>query len=193
MMQKYSRKNVSARPAWQNSIKNPSPKPYLLANTCLLSNIKSLFYAVLRTFSAFSCNFFATLSVNPCSFPFHLMRVCVGAGAGGHGCTGKQKRNSIYGVSNSIKSKIWIKFNLSVFPYVLLGKNLCLSFQIQLLFCLWWWGRGCVFFSLKSNDRTVPWVLLHHAGCVGGMRKPSGSSRPGGLQSDNVLKLHGIL
>ena len=98
---------------------NPMPKVNVLTNTCLLSIDKTLFYAVLRTFSAFSCNFFATLSVNPCCFSFHLMRVCVGAGAGGHGCTGKQKRNSICGVSNSIKSKIWIKFNLSVLPYVL--------------------------------------------------------------------------
>ena len=120
-MEKYSRKNISARPAWQNSIRNPTPNPMpkvnVLTNTCLLSIDKSPFYAILRTFSAFSCNFFATL----CGFSFHLMRVCVGAGAGGHGCTGKQKRNSIFGVSNSIKSQIWIKFNLSLsmFPHVL--------------------------------------------------------------------------
>ena len=35
-----------------------------------------------------------------------------------NGCTGKSKRNSICGVSNSIKSKIWITLVISPFPAV---------------------------------------------------------------------------
>lgn len=125
----------------KNPSPNPMPKVNVLTNTCLLSIDKSPFYAILRTFSVFSCNFFATLSVNPCGFSFHLVRVCVGEGAGWHGCTGKQKRNSICGVSNSIKSQIWITLKKLV-------KNLCLSFQIQLFFICG--GRGGV--GIKSLE-----------------------------------------
>ena len=116
---------------------NPMPKVNVLTNTCLLSIDKSPFYAILRTFSAFSCNFFATLSVNPCCFSFHLMRVCVGAGAGGHGCTGKQKRNSICGVSNSIKSKIWITL-----------KKLCSLCP----FCFWFLELPCFVPTAQFTD-----------------------------------------
>ena len=67
-------------------------------------------------FSAFFYNFFATLL----RFSFRLLRECVSRQAfvGVGICTGmgKQKRNSISGVSNSIKSKIWIKFGLCSVP-----------------------------------------------------------------------------
>lgn len=80
-----------------------------------------------------------------------------------HGCTGKSKRNSIRGVSNSIKSEIWrfIVLFPSLFSCCCLLPDRAAGCCRLSLMKSWWWGGGMLI-SLSFEVRTVPYVPLHH-------------------------------
>ena len=78
-----------------------------------------------------------------------------------HGCTGKMKRNSIRGVSNSIKSEIWRFFDISL---VLSGRILFWIVRLVFSSRCGVWG---MLISLSFVVRTVPVVPPHHNGVWG--------------------------
>ena len=123
--------------------------------------IRKEFSCILRTCTGdfvLRCKHFAS---NWCEQAGGESSVQVGERLREHGCTGKMERNSIRGVSNSIKSEIWRFFSLSpfCFPFVVhsaFRSGVCslVVFQVRGV------GLGVCWFPWVSTIE--PYLLYRH-------------------------------